>query len=124
MTKARMFFGIVLAAALVSGCALTSAATGPAPNGAAIVQLDATKALATAHLAYNTLAQAALTGIQSGVITGAAKAKVKELDNDIYGTLQKADAATDMAQKAALAAQAMGLIGQMQAALPASLIPK
>lgn len=127
MIKARMFFGLAMSAALICGASLsacTATVGGPSPNGIAVAQLSADKALAEAHITYNTLTQAALAGIQSGLITGANKAKVKELDNVVYDTLQKADAATDVVQKAALAAQATGLLGQMQALVPASLTPK
>lgn len=121
MKSMKFMVGLALACAALGACSgVTAAAPG---NGAvATAALDADKALAEAHLTYNTLSRAALVGIQSGVINGATKAQVKAIDNAVYGVLQKADAATDIAQKAALAAQATGLLGQMQALVPASLI--
>jgi hypothetical protein len=116
-----------LSTATTVGSALLGGPTPPAIQAVGqTVVLDGSKALAIAHLTYESVGDAALAGRRTrpSLIGDAAWAQVKAYDNTIYGYLSKGDAAKDSASKAAYASSALKAIDALKSLVPASLFKK
>jgi hypothetical protein len=119
-----------LSTATTVGSALLGGPTPPAIQAVGqTVVLDGSKALAIAHLTYESVGAAALAGRRTKVnghplIGDAAWAQVQAYDNTIYGYLSKGDAAKDSASKAAYASSALKAIDALKSLVPSSLFKK
>lgn len=107
------------------GSVLLGGSTPPAIQAVGqTVVLDGSKALALAHLTYESVGDAALVGRRTHLIGDDSWAQVKAYDVTIYGYLSKGDAAKDSASKAAYASSALQAIDALKALVPASLFKK
>lgn len=111
---------ILLAAAALSGCAAMSAISAassvvselsPAASaGADRVVLEGTRGLVLANNAYQGASAALVPLVNSGKLTREQLLRIRDIDNQVYGLLTKADSGLTEAQRVA---KALNLVDEL-----------
>jgi hypothetical protein len=114
--KHRLYLAALATAALpLSACSPTAISSAGTVSAAAdVITVDSTRGLILAELGYQTVANLALAGVQSGAIRGAAAATVVDLNKKATAALIAAHSATTDVDRAAEVAKLMDATFSLQ----------